>query len=67
MPPKQIQPPSEEAVLNGVSCPKCGQRVDDRAPACPTCGTKIYVELPADITPVRNDPLAKIPESQDEV
>ncbi len=56
-----------KAPLNTVACPNCGEQVDDRAPACPACGTKIYVETPADITPVRHDSKAKIPESQDEL
>lgn len=56
-----------ESVLNQIICSQCGQLVADQAPACPNCGAKVNVELPADITPVRNDPKAKIPASQKEL
>ncbi|TWU26254.1 hypothetical protein Pla52o_01070 [Novipirellula galeiformis] len=44
------------APLNHVTCPHCGNDVDDRAPACPKCGEKIYVISPGDITPTRHPP-----------
>jgi len=43
--------------LNGIPCPGCGRRVDDRGLACPACGFKLDVEHPADITPTKNPPL----------
>ncbi|TWU03675.1 zinc ribbon domain-containing protein [Neorhodopirellula pilleata] len=50
-------PSEQDAPLNHVKCPQCGNEVDDRAVACPRCGEKIYVEHPGGITPTRNPPV----------
>ncbi|WP_146576973.1 zinc ribbon domain-containing protein [Neorhodopirellula pilleata] len=49
----------DDAPLNQVPCPKCGEPVDDRAVGCPSCGEKIYVEHPADITSTKHPPLSQ--------
>lgn len=43
--------------MHHTTCPNCGKAVLPTAVACPDCGEKVFVEHPADMKRVRNQPL----------